>query len=99
MVLHEFGGIVEDEWKRSAEIREELNLDTYVVMPNHVHAIVIFDPIYEKPRGISRQLRVGAHPAKNAGQAAVRPYTTRHGLSDPSSPASKPALRNASINS
>jgi REP element-mobilizing transposase RayT len=37
--LSEFGDIVVREWLRSAEIRKELSLDAFVVMPNHLHAI------------------------------------------------------------
>jgi len=43
MVLSEFGMIVEKEWLRSFDIRDELILDEYVIMPNHIHAIVIID--------------------------------------------------------
>jgi len=41
MVLSEFGKIVDDEWKKSFEIRDELFLDTYQIMPNHLHAIIV----------------------------------------------------------
>jgi REP element-mobilizing transposase RayT len=40
MVKNEFGGIVWDEWRKSATIREEIELDEFVIMPNHVHGIV-----------------------------------------------------------
>lgn len=40
MVLNLAGEIVRREWKRSAEIRKEIFLDEFVVMPNHIHAIV-----------------------------------------------------------
>ena len=40
MVLNEFGRIVKDEWVRSAEIRSEIELGEFVVMPNHFHGIV-----------------------------------------------------------
>jgi len=42
VVLNDIGRIVEREWLRSAEIRKEIVLDAYVVMPNHLHGIVIF---------------------------------------------------------
>ena len=35
------GEIVCDEWRRSADLREEIELDAFVVMPNHLHGIVI----------------------------------------------------------
>jgi REP element-mobilizing transposase RayT len=36
---NDFGLIVEAEWKRSAEIRSEIELGEFVVMPNHFHGI------------------------------------------------------------
>jgi REP element-mobilizing transposase RayT len=44
MRLNEFGKIVEEEWERSDAIRKEIELDEYVVMPNHFHAIVHIIP-------------------------------------------------------
>jgi REP element-mobilizing transposase RayT len=41
--LSTLGRIVETEWLRSSEIRREVELDSYVVMPNHVHGIVAID--------------------------------------------------------
>ena len=38
--LNEFGKIVRDEWERSFHIRSELILDEYIIMPDHMHAIV-----------------------------------------------------------
>jgi putative transposase len=38
--LNETGQIVRAEWMRSAEIRREISLDEFVVMPNHVHGII-----------------------------------------------------------
>ena len=41
MQLSEAGNIVEEEWLRGAELRSEITLDAYVVMPNHFHGIVV----------------------------------------------------------
>ena len=40
MYLSEFGQIVADEWQKSFEIRPELFCDAFVIMPNHIHAIL-----------------------------------------------------------
>ena len=40
--LSKIGEIVESEWKRSFDIRDEIRSDVYQVMPNHFHAIVLF---------------------------------------------------------
>jgi putative transposase len=42
MVLSEYGEIAKKEWLRSEEIRREIKLDEFVVMPNHIHGIIIF---------------------------------------------------------
>ena len=43
MVLNELGKIVQKEWKRTPKIRREVDLGAYMIMPNHFHAIVIFN--------------------------------------------------------
>lgn len=43
MILSNFGGIAYAEWYKSFEIRQELILDEFVMMPNHLHAIVVID--------------------------------------------------------
>ncbi len=40
MYLSDFGKIVENEWLKSFEIRNELFLHEYIIMPNHIHTIV-----------------------------------------------------------
>ncbi len=40
MVLNNFGRIAHNEWIQSARIRFEIELDVFVIMPNHFHAIV-----------------------------------------------------------
>ncbi len=40
-VLNNMGLIVEAEWLRTAKIRTNVVLDEYVIMPNHIHGIII----------------------------------------------------------
>jgi REP element-mobilizing transposase RayT len=40
MILSDFGKINDTEWLKSFDMRHELLLDEYVIMPNHLHAIV-----------------------------------------------------------
>ena len=40
MVLSEIGTLVQREWEKSFEVRAELFCDWYVIMPNHIHAIL-----------------------------------------------------------
>jgi len=41
MVLNQAGEIVSDEWLNTPAVRPDVWLDYFVVMPNHVHAIVM----------------------------------------------------------
>lgn len=40
MYLSDFGKIVESEWIKSFYIRHEMFLEEWVIMPNHIHAII-----------------------------------------------------------
>jgi REP element-mobilizing transposase RayT len=41
MQLSEAGRIAEPEWLRTAELRPYVDLDTHIVMPNHIHGLII----------------------------------------------------------
>ena len=41
MRLNEIGKIVEEEWLRTENIRPGIELDVFVIMPNHVHGIIV----------------------------------------------------------
>ncbi len=42
------GQIVDEEWRHSADIRDEIALDTWVIMPNHIHGIVIIKDLDDR---------------------------------------------------
>jgi len=42
--LNEIGKIVNDELLKTAQIRENVQLDEFIVIPNHVHVIIIINP-------------------------------------------------------
>ncbi len=42
MQLNELGSIVHFEWKWTEIVRPTIDMDVYVVMPNHLHGIVVF---------------------------------------------------------
>ena len=60
MKLNELGKIVNDELLKTAQIRENVQLDEFIVMPNHVHVIIIFDP----PRPVETTRWGGSKPEK-----------------------------------
>jgi len=40
MYLNGYGKIVAEEWHRTGEFRDEVSLDTFIVMPDHVHGLL-----------------------------------------------------------
>jgi REP element-mobilizing transposase RayT len=40
MSLNQIGKIVAQEWLKSSQIRQEIELDEWIIMPNHLHGIV-----------------------------------------------------------
>ena len=46
MILNDKGQIVEEEWLRTKDLRENIDLDYYVIMPNHLHGILIIESRY-----------------------------------------------------
>ena len=41
MILNEYGKIAYDEWFKTPNIRSNVQLDAFVVMPNHIHGIIV----------------------------------------------------------
>ena len=61
MCLNEFGKIVKNEWLKSMEIRQEIILDEFVILPNHFHAIVwIIKSDMDRPE-IDRSVGANGH--------------------------------------
>jgi putative transposase len=44
MILNGFGAIVFQQWEKTADIRPYVQLDLWVVMPNHFHALLALIP-------------------------------------------------------
>ena len=42
MILNEMGQIAHDEWLKTSELRKNVELDVFVIMPNHIHVIIGF---------------------------------------------------------
>ena len=43
MILSTLGCIVDEEWQRTAVLRPYVELDVYVIMPNHLHGILVIN--------------------------------------------------------
>ena len=76
MILNEVGNIVESEWLTTPNIRKNVSLDYYVVMPNHIHGIIIIeggkDPNIEKPvKSLSQNLSSIVNGFKSAATSKI----------------------------
>ena len=45
MILNAAGKIAFDEWNRTPEVRPNIELDAFVIMPNHMHGIIVINDI------------------------------------------------------
>jgi REP element-mobilizing transposase RayT len=63
VILSPAGLIVEEEWRRTPTVRPNVGLDEFVVMPNHVHGIVVLtgDSGKTSQRDISTKSRLRPH--------------------------------------
>lgn len=58
------GDIVAREWARTAAIRSEVRLDSFVVMPNHLHAVVYLRGVGAHGRAPLRTPRIDDPPSR-----------------------------------
>jgi REP element-mobilizing transposase RayT len=49
MHYNAFGAIANEEWENTPEIRKNISLGEYIIMPNHFHAIISIDYRIRKP--------------------------------------------------
>ena len=66
--MNDRGQTVQDEWEKSAQIRDEVELDAFVVMPNHVHGVVV---ITDRPGRATGRSPLQFGPAKRSVGAFV----------------------------
>jgi REP element-mobilizing transposase RayT len=60
MELNDFGKILRNEWVKTPKIRQNVKLDEFVVMPNHIHGIIsIVDNCRDTARRVSTLERFG----------------------------------------
>lgn len=74
MILNEYGEIVHDEWIKTGLIRKEIEIDEFIVMPNHFHGIVFI-----KGRGDRLVVPLATIADSIHGRPPVAPTDERHG--------------------
>jgi REP element-mobilizing transposase RayT len=69
MILSDYGKIIENEWLRSFEIRRELICDEYIIMPNHLHAIIRIDHSDSQEQTHGRASLAAARPSDSRSKS------------------------------
>ena len=69
--LNLFGKIAEEEWLKTEQIRDNIQLHEFIVMPNHFHAIV--EIIFSKDNKEPEELNLFKSPSQSIG-SIVRGY-------------------------
>ena len=62
MHLSNYGQIAHDEWTKTAVVRSYVTLDAFIIMPNHVHGIIIIVGTWQG----TRRRRVPTRPTSEA---------------------------------
>ncbi len=58
--LSDLGRIVAEAWLQTSELRPEVSLDAFIVMPDHLHGIISIDGERNRPRGENGYARRGS---------------------------------------
>jgi putative transposase len=66
MILNEWGRIVSETWQWIPTRYPYVDLDDFVVMPNHLHGVLIINPVFR--RGVSRNAPTEPPKIKPLGQ-------------------------------
>lgn len=59
MILNENGRVAYDEWMKTPEIRTNVELGEFIIMPNHMHGIIL---IYDRGELISPEMIIESQP-------------------------------------
>jgi len=72
MVLSEIGRIAEKELLNTPEIRKNIAIDAYVIMPNHIHAIIVLNEFVETQCFASTKNDDAGNMGKTQGIASLQ---------------------------
>lgn len=74
MVVNDWGRVVQDEWSRTAELRDYVELDAFVVMPNHIHGVIVIVSD-DEGRGMMHHAPT-TNPPREFGKPVARSLST-----------------------
>jgi putative transposase len=74
MVLNDVGIIIEKEWLRTMNLRKMVELDYYVIMPNHFHGIIIINGPEYSDNVVETHRDASLHSIKNNLSDIIRGF-------------------------
>lgn len=84
MILNNVGTLVEEEWVRTANVRHYITLDAFIIMPNHVHGIIVFNG-RGTPVACPEVTQINTMLSKIQGTPPACPYESKFGKGIPHS--------------
>jgi len=74
MVLNDLGKIIDEEWDGTKKIGNNVDLDYYVVMPNHFHGIIIINGPEEINMSVETHSDASLHKINNNLSDIIRGF-------------------------
>jgi len=77
MIFNDLGKVVDEEWNKTKVIRKNVELDHYVVMPNHFHGIIIIngpEKIDNVDKSVETHSNASLHKVKNNLSDIIRGF-------------------------
>ena len=74
MILNDIGKILGEEWLRTSDLRKMVELDYYVIMPNHFHGILIIDGMENIDEVVETHSDASLHNVENNLSDIIRGF-------------------------
>jgi REP element-mobilizing transposase RayT len=65
--------IAYEEWKRNTAIRPNISFDAFILMPNHLHGILVFHPHHQSNHSFVRALHATPLPPTRMSSISPKP--------------------------
>jgi len=72
MRLNEYGRVVQTEWLRTVDVRPHVEMDAFVIMPNHIHGIIVLTGTAGATRRVAPTHRIVPQPDISPGHAPTK---------------------------
>jgi putative transposase len=71
--LNKNGEVVRNEWLRTESVRQNVEIDSFIIMPNHLHGIIVVNDPVGATRWVAQEKQIS--PEKNGTQEEPNQHT------------------------